>query len=421
MVARQSHSRRRSTNRGTPRSPRFESLETRNLLAVFTVSLFDDEFDGDHSAGDLSLREAISLANDNNEADAILLASGRYQLTLTGNESLTPRNEFNDLDIHGEVQILGTSASEVTIDANGIDRAIANFGQLTLSDLTITGGYTMASGGGVINHGELQVTRAVIEGNEASIGGGIASDGPRLTVEESWIDANLADIGGGIAATERADAPAPAEVTIVSSTISHNRAFGSGGGIMLGVADATLTASTVSGNAAGENGGGVWLNAVTSSSSVDLASSTIVENDAGENGGGVAVGASVGLSAVVHHTIVALNSAGTGEQDIDPGPAGFTYQSQGSNLIGQANSTTGFTREVSGDLVGSPGAAIDPLLSPLFAHGGATPTHVPRLFSPVIDAGTLLSNIEQRGMPRLADGNGDGTNATDIGSVELQP
>jgi hypothetical protein len=70
----------------------------------------------------------------------------------------------------------------------------------------------------------------------------------------------------------------------------------------------------------------------------------------------------------------------------------------------------------------------DPKLSPLQNNGGPTQTHALLAGSPAIDAGNPNGcldstgaplQIDQRGLPRTTDGNGDGRAACDIGAVEL--
>jgi hypothetical protein len=65
----------------------------------------------------------------------------------------------------------------------------------------------------------------------------------------------------------------------------------------------------------------------------------------------------------------------------------------------------------------------DPLLGPLQDNGGPTFTHALLPGSPAIDVGPDTSSIEtdQRGFPRLSDGDGDGIAHSDIGAFELLP
>jgi uncharacterized repeat protein (TIGR01451 family) len=69
---------------------------------------------------------------------------------------------------------------------------------------------------------------------------------------------------------------------------------------------------------------------------------------------------------------------------------------------------------------------VDPHLAPLNSGPGSTPTHGLLLGSPAIDAGdpacptAALAQNDQHGLPRPADGDGDGNAPCDTGAVELQ-
>jgi VCBS repeat-containing protein len=88
-----------------------------------------------------------------------------------------------------------------------------------------------------------------------------------------------------------------------------------------------------------------------------------------------------------------------------------TFTSEGYNLIGDGS--CGFAGL--GDQI-----AVDPLLAPLAANGGATPTRMPMAGSPAIDTGTPLDcpATDQRGFGRPTDGDGNGLAACDKGAVE---
>jgi hypothetical protein len=74
------------------------------------------------------------------------------------------------------------------------------------------------------------------------------------------------------------------------------------------------------------------------------------------------------------------------------------------------------------------GPLIPFLLGPLANHGGPTRTQLPRPGSAAIDNGDntvcaapLINNLDQRGVLRPLDGNGDAIAICDIGAVERQP
>ena len=86
---RRSNSRPRSSVIGWRRRLRYEPLEDRRLLAVFTVKLLGDVSDAGDSL--LTLREAIVAANGNSGADSIefdpsLTAGGPASIVLTQGE-----------------------------------------------------------------------------------------------------------------------------------------------------------------------------------------------------------------------------------------------------------------------------------------------------------------------------------------------
>jgi uncharacterized repeat protein (TIGR01451 family) len=100
------------------------------------------------------------------------------------------------------------------------------------------------------------------------------------------------------------------------------------------------------------------------------------------------------------------------------------FSSLGHNLIGDGAGSAGFT--AAGDQVGTSAKPINPMLGSPGNNGGPTPTLVPQLGSPAIDAGdgTNAPSRDQRGAPRIADGDQNVDNdgpVIDIGAVEFQP
>ena len=106
-------------------------------------------------------------------------------------------------------------------------------------------------------------------------------------------------------------------------------------------------------------------------------------------------GAFITVPLTLGNTIVANN--------VGPDATG-TVNSLGYNLIGNAGSSSGFTAT---DLVGTSEAPIDPMLAPLQANGGPTPTMALLPGSPALNAGdpTQLGVPDQRGVVRTGSVN----------------
>src|SRR5262245_36328855 len=90
---------------------RFEPLEDRRLLAIYTVTNLTDDFVSQIPAPG-TLRRAISDANATLEADSIV-----FQPDLSGTLLLT----FERLTITRSLTINGPGADVITIDARGTD------------------------------------------------------------------------------------------------------------------------------------------------------------------------------------------------------------------------------------------------------------------------------------------------------------
>ncbi len=191
--------------------------------------------------------------------------------------------------------------------------------------------------------------------------------------------------------------------TLTAVTISGNSA-NNGGGLANAGGSTTLTNCTVSGNSA-NNGGGLYNN---DPGMITLADCTVTGNSAGNDGGGID---NAGGTVTLGNTIVAGNTATTS------GPDAFgTFASQGNNLIGESDSSSGW---VGSDLTGTIAQPLNPLLAPLEYYGGPTETMALLTGSPAIDAGNnaLIPagvTTDQRGFARVVNG------TVDIGAYEVQ-
>ena len=143
---------------------------------------------------------------------------------------------------------------------------------VTLSGLTITGGYA-EEGGGIYNDGSLTLNHSPVTGNQAYWGGGILDEAGSVTLNNSTISDNTGTYGGGIYGEV-------GSLTLYNSIISGNRAE-EGGGILSFAQSLTLRNSTVSDNTAIEGSGGLF----EEEGSVTLNNSTISDNTAAEGGG----------------------------------------------------------------------------------------------------------------------------------------
>ena len=202
-------------------------------------------------------------------------------------------------------------------------------------------------------------------------------------------------------------------LTITNSTVSHNAAVdpspraGSGGGIT-NRGTLTITNSTVSGNSAALSGGGI----ANINGTLTVTNSTVTNNSAIESGGGVHNASAM----ILRNSLVAANTAPLAPDVWDEfGTAAGSY-----NLIGDGE-LSHFADRVNGNLVGTAGAPIDPLLGPLADNGGPTWTHALLAGSPAIDhipAGVSGCGdpigTDQRGVAR-PQGAG-----CDIGAFELR-
>ena len=136
-----------------------------------------------------------------------------------------------------------------------------NGGVLTLNDSIVTKNFAEYYGGGIFNSGTATLNNSTVSGNSADVGGGggIYNSGGVLTLNNSTVSGNSApfgDGGGGIYYL----ATTSSSLTLNNSTVSGNSA--SNGGGISAQGDVTLNNSTVSGNSADSRGGGIFINGV---------------------------------------------------------------------------------------------------------------------------------------------------------------
>jgi CSLREA domain-containing protein len=387
-----------------------------------------------------SLREAINYANSHPGADTITFDSSfnsATTITLNGNQlALT--------DTSGAITIVGPGANLLTISGNQLNRVfqVASGVTASISGVTITGGLTASSGGGIMNSGTLTLTGVALNGNSANIkGGGVYSLAPLIVtncsltnntangqsggggiysasgvmITDSSLSGNSAQVGGGIAggammltgvsfSGNLAISGAgiynfAGNVTVNNSTFSGNSASSFGGGIgNFNHSTLTLNNSTFSGNSAAQQGGGLYND---STSTAALTNLTMSANSAtGGLGGGIMSVA--GGSLTVTNTLLAANKAVGGNDVFGAATMTFCMLSDTAGVVFSAGSGNNIT-------------STNPRLGTLGNYGGPTQT-IPLLFaSPAINAGgSTTLTTDQRGQPRNAAG------GVDIGAFESQ-
>ena len=333
-----------------PTAPRAVSPPRLTVGTTLTVTNTDD-------AGPGSLRQAILDADDG----AIIhfdasIAGGT--IALTGGPPL----------IGKALTIEGPASSGMTITRGSANRVfqVLAAGDVTLRNLTITGGDAGdATGGAITSNGQLTLDHSTISGSHARGGAAILSNGT---------------------------------LQLLNSTISGNQADEHGGGVYAAIGTLTVTNSTISGNEAGDEGGGIY---VDEQAALTMTSSTVAYNTAADGGGFF----SWGDPPVIQNTIIANNTAGAG---------GVTN----CGLGGESDPATFLGTNLSNDLgCGAAGPTMilaDPNLGPLADNGGSTKTHALLAGSPAIDAATDCTvSDDQRDVGRP-----QGT-ACDIGAYEL--
>ena len=417
----------RTLSRNTRTFHALEPLDPRLLLSTTyvvntlnDVSLPDDNF--------LSLREAVTAANTNVDADAITFAPG-----LTGTIKLTD----GQLDILGDLTITGPGAKRLAISGNGISRVfnIENFA-VSISNLAIVDGQAPdhEDGGGIQNGGTLTLDRVLIKNNQAGYGGD-AFDDPApsgglgggifnshtLTISNSAFVDNSAGSGGN---------------GYDDFSIAGSGGDGGDGGGIYNNDKLVCTNTTFNGNEAGfggfggnsnfgfggDGGSGGSGGAVANNGDATLVNVTVSGNYAGFGGFAGYPGGRSGLDGVggglynhngmmkVGNSIVADNDLGTPVPD-----AAGDYASLGHNLVSVTDGGTGW---VASDKTGTGSAPLDAKLDDLKDNGGPTPTIAILAGSPAIDAAdkdlltTYNITTDQRGFARVYN------RAPDIGAYE---
>ena len=325
--------------------------------ADFTVTQLTDG-PADACDSNCTLRDAITAANGNGEADTIGFSTG-----LTGTIALTQGNQLAITE-NQDLTITGPGAGALTVsgdvDANGLDAGDVRVFDIGTANTTAISGLTITDGGGTtdgsttgdggairVTNGIVQLTDAVVsDSTAAGIGGGISALGgsTRITLTRTRVTGNeAAGQGGGVGTGSQA------QLTVSGGAISDNESTGAFGG---GVGSAngsviTISSATISGNTASGQGGGISL---TSKYGELTLTDSVVTGNTGANGGGLALTGMGGKYGQLDHQISTTTVSGN------------TATGQGGGLlvdVGDSDDTTTVNRStVSGNTAAGSGGGI---------------------------------------------------------------
>lgn len=353
------------------------------------------------ATGTCTLRAAVQQANAADGLFEIELGPGTHvmQIAGTGEDAAAT----GDLDVLPPLEIRGAGAAQTIVDGGLFDRvfdlaptapleAIGGLeAAVRISDLTIRGGDAGSeSGGGLRTQVPVRLERVVLEENAST-------------------DAAVLFAG-------TVDAPVEIVDSTVRNHISNHPIF---------AYDALIERSTLTGNTGLGNGGAgefVRVHLIDSTVSNNSSSATgaffadeaIIDGSAivGNSGSGAPGGVFLLEQSVFRNSIIAENTVGGVSDNCSLNPNAVTSLGFNVTDTDAADCTLDHLQDQT---------LTDPLLAPLADNGGPTLSHLPLEGSPVIDRGddSACRAFDQRGLPRPADGDGDGNAVCDIGPIEL--
>jgi len=349
--------------------------------------------------------------------DTVLVAPGTYR------ENLNFQGKRVTVTSEGGPQatvIDGSQAGPVVVFNSG-ETLSAVLDGFTLQNGSGTNG-SYAGGGIYIYNAAPTVTNNIISGNAADWGGGIYIGFGAPAIRNNLITKNSAFYGGGVNIVG-----AGSDAQITGNTISENRSDHGAGLSLWAAGSALVKGNILKNNIASSQGGGVYS---VNSSHASLVQNLIVDNKAPAGG---AVFSSSTYDSFINNTLVNNDSPGDASCYI-PGDTfinNIVVSLLGQTALFRNPGSANFSHNViyapvSSDTVvpqlptEAANVSADPRLSdPLHGRYGLLAG------SPAIDAGdgTLpsLPETDLGGMPRLRDGNTDGTAVIDIGAYEFDP
>jgi len=421
----------------------------RDANGKFTVSNNTDVDDGNYATGQVSLREAVVMANQFDGADSIVFDTagafaGNATIGLSGAELKATGKPVtgttaNSLTITGPD---ATNPARLVVDANGLSRVLNldNTGgnssvAFVVQNMILQGGNATSDGGAVLIGPNDTTTLGanatfdhveILNSTSSSQGGGIGVgyNAGTILIQNSLVSGNFAGTGGGVYFAARGN------LQVVNSTISGNAAiggFGGGGVYFWGETASTIgfTNSTVSGNVTDQEGGGVAIYNFQTGTAT-FSNTTITGNTAQNGGGGIFLDASFGSGGgkmVVQSTIIGGNT--------DTTNAGPDINAKGAGAITVTNSflsvdDLGFNSAgVDAATKSISGTSANPLLPGIKAlannNGSFLTTHYPKNNAELVAGEVSIVDVGSNvlGLPTDEIGQARNFGTTDIGSVEL--
>ena len=243
----------------------------KKILTVLVLSLFITS--GSAFAADIDLGEGYHVPASfdkilitSSDGTAIQNAVEHIQsggtITLSGDFKLAKTiNIKKDLTLKG-----ADGERKASLDRGEKDRVIRCQGNITLENLTITGGSSTNGGGVKLDGGTVTIKSCDIHGNTGIFGGGgIHSQADRLELTSCDISNNVSMVaGGGISALG-------GTITMTSCDITSNEAtYSYGGGIGASGSNITMTKCIITNNSAPKSqGGGIAIISSASLTSTD--------------------------------------------------------------------------------------------------------------------------------------------------------
>lgn len=408
------------------------------------------------STGLLALKNCIVTGNttegDNSDGGGLYTA-GSLSLTdstVSDNSTKGEDSSGGGLYVGMSISAIGsTVAGNSTMQDGSPGGGLAVLNKITLTDSTVTDNSTAgknSDGGGMIAAGPIKLTNSTVSTNNTA-GDGSAGGGLSTLATIELLSSRVSDNGTTGDNASGGGMYALSSITVTDSSIFHNSTAGkqSAGGGMYAAGAIMLTDSTVSGNET--TGDSSWGGGINSGSDISLSNSTVSGNQT--TGPNTKVGGLAGFGNItlIHSTIAYNKSVGSPVAGVFVLDGTKTFTAQNTLIVqqaGQGACGSAFDAGSTNNIVANPGGddvscgADNPptlilatlgemKLGPLADNGGLTQTHALFKDSAALDSADLTvcnsapaSGLDQRGLPRPKDGDGNSVNQCDIGSFEAQ-